>query len=129
MSLSGSVLLKIPGMWALVPLKLVLELGVGLVLRVLASQPSTLANYLLVLLLQQGLDYKQVEDIGLLAVKLVIGLVVRTFSQLELLSAGIILGPEIGKAIQPGWIVLDRDLRDEQPLWWICLECCEVFGR
>ena len=55
---------------------------------------------------------------GLLAViVLVIGLVVGASSQLGSLSAGTILGPEIGKAVWPGWMVLDGDLRDEWPLW------------
>jgi len=85
------------------------------------GKSSTLANYLLVLLLQQGFDCKQVEDVGLLAVKLVLVLVVGTSSQLESLSTGMILGP--------GWMVLDGDLRDEWPLWWIHLEHCRVFGR
>jgi len=68
---------------------------------VLASQPSTLANCSLVLLLQQGLDHKQVED-GLLAiVVLVIGLVGAS-SQLGLLSMGTILGPGTGETVQPG---------------------------
>jgi len=43
-----------------------------------------------------------VEEVGLLAVKLVIGLVVEVFSQLESLSIETILGPEIGKAVQLG---------------------------
>jgi len=42
-----------------------------------------------------------VEDVGLLANELVIGLVAGTSSQLELLSTGTILGPETDKAIQP----------------------------
>jgi len=58
-----------------------------------------LANCLLVLLLQQGFDHEQVEEVGLLAV---IVLVVRASSQLELLPAGTILGPETSKAIWPG---------------------------
>jgi len=63
-------------MQALVLLVLVLGLGVWLELNVLASQPSTSANCSLVLLLQQGLDCEWVEDVGLLAVLLlVIGLV------------------------------------------------------
>ena len=41
------------------------------------------------------------EDVGLLANKLVIGLVAGTSSQLGLLSTRIILGLEIDKAIQP----------------------------
>jgi len=68
-----------------------------------------LANCSLVLLLQWGFDYKQVEDVGLLAVKLVLGLVVGASSQLELLSTGMILGL--------GWMVLDGDLGDEWSLW------------
>ena len=57
------------------------------------------------------------EDVGLLANELVIGLVAGTSSQLELLSTGTILGPETDKAIQPEWTVLDRDLGDKWPLW------------
>ena len=57
-----------------------------------------LANYSLVLLLWQGLDYEQLEDIQL-AVKLVVRLVVGASSQLESLSTGMILGPKIGKTI------------------------------
>ena len=72
LSLSSSVLLKVSGMWALVPLELVLGLGVWLALSVLASQPSMSANCSLVLLLQQGFDCEWVEKVGLLAVKLVI---------------------------------------------------------
>jgi len=86
LSLSDSVLLKVSGMWALVPLKLILGLEVWLTLRVLASWPSISANYSLVLLLQQGFDHEWVEDVGLLAVKLVIGLVVGVSFQLGLLS-------------------------------------------
>ena len=37
-----------------------------------------------------------------LAIRLVIELVVGAFSQLGLLFAGMILGPEIGKTVQPG---------------------------
>jgi len=43
-----------------------------------------------------------VEEVGLLAVKLVIGLVAGASSQLGLLSVGTILGPETGEAVQPG---------------------------
>ena len=82
----------------------------------LASRPSTLASCSLVLSLRWGFDHKRVEEIGLLAVKLVIGLVVGASSQLGSLSAGTILGPGTGKTIQPGWIVLEGDLRDKQPL-------------
>ena len=117
------------GMWALVLLELVLELGVWLALRVLVSWPSMSANCSLVLLLWQGFDHEWVEKVGLLVVKLVIGLVVEVFSQLRLLSTGTILGPETGKAVWPGWMMLDRDLGDERPLLWICLEHYEAFGR
>jgi len=82
----------------------------------LASQLSTSASCSLVLLLQQGFDCEQVEEVGLLAVKLVIGLVVGASFQLGLLSAGTILGPETGETVWPGWIVLEGDLRDEWPL-------------
>ena len=129
LSLLGSVPLKVLGIRALVPLVLVLRPGVWLELRVLTSQPSMLANCWLVFSLQWGLDHERVEDVGLLAVVvLVIGLAEVSF-QLGLLSAGTILGPGTDKTIQPGWIVLEENLRDEQPLWWICLECCSAFGR
>jgi len=76
------------------------------------------------------LDYEWVEDIGLLAViVLVVELVAGASSQLELLSTGIILRPGTGKTVWPGWIVLEEDLGDKWPLWWIHLECCEVLGR
>jgi len=42
---------------------------------------------------------------------------VGAFSQLGLLSTGMILGPGIGEAIQLGWIILDGDLKDDQPFW------------
>ena len=116
LSLSGSVPLKVSVIQTLVPLELVLGLGVSLALRVLASQLSTLASCLLVLSLHQGLDCGQVEEVGLLAVKLVIRLVVGASSQLGLLSTGTILGPETGETIQLGWIVLEGDLGNEQPL-------------
>ena len=53
------------------------------------------------------------KEVGLLAIKLVIGLV--SF-QLGSLSAEIIFGSETGKAVQPDWMVLNKDLRDEWPL-------------
>ena len=83
----------------------------------LASRPSTLASYslVLVLLLQRGLDCERVEEVGLLAAKLVMGLVVGASSQLGSLSAGTILGPGTGETVQAGWIVLEEDLRDERP--------------
>ena len=129
LSLSGSVPLKVSGMRALVPLELVLGVGVWLVLRVLASRPSTSANCSLVLSLRQDFDHEWVEDVGLLAILLlVIELVVGASSQLGSLSTGTILGPETGKTVQAGWIVLEGDLGDEWPLWWIRLERHGAFG-
>jgi len=61
-----------------------------------------LVNCLLVFSLWQGLDHEWVEDVGLLAVKLVVELVVGAFSQLESLSAKMILEPETGKAVWLG---------------------------
>jgi len=58
-----------------------------------------LANYSLVLLLQWSFNHEQVEEVGLLAVKLVIELGVGAFSQLGSLSAGTILGPETNETI------------------------------
>ena len=81
----------------------------------LASRPSTSASYSLVLLLCWGLDCEQVEKVGLLAAKLVIGLVVGASSQLGSLFTGTILGPGTGKTVWPGWIVLEGDLGDERP--------------
>ena len=129
LSLLGSVPLKVLGMQALVPLELVLGLEVWLALRVLASRPSISANCLLVFLLRRGFDCEQVEEVGLLAAKLVLGLVVGASSQLGSLSTGTILGPGTGKTIRVGWIVLERDLGDERPRWWIRLEHRGTFGR
>ena len=81
----------------------------------LASQPSTLANCSLVFLLRRCFDRERVEEVGLLAVKLVLGLVVGASSQLGSLSTGTILGPGTGETVQAGWIVLEGDLRDERP--------------
>ena len=81
----------------------------------LASQPSTSASCSLVLLLQWGFDCERVEEVGLLAAKLVLGLVVGASSQLGSLSAGMILGPGTGETVRVGWIVLEGDLGDEQP--------------
>jgi len=68
---------------------------------VLVSRLSTLASYSLVLLLQQGLDHEQVEDIGLLAILvLVIGLA-EASCQLESLFTGMILGPGTCETIWP----------------------------
>jgi len=79
---------------------------------VLASQPSTSANCSLVLSLRQGFDHERVEEVGLLAVKLVIGLVGAS-SQLGSLSAGTILRPGTGETVRADWIVLEGDLGDE----------------
>ena len=128
LSLSGSVPLKVSEMRALFPLELVLGVGVWLVLRVLASRPSTSANCSLVLSLRRSFDCERVEDVGLLAVKLVLRLVVGASSQLGSLSAGTILGPGTGETIWAGWIVLEGDLRDEWPYWWIRLDRRGAFG-
>jgi len=82
---------------------------------VLASQLSTSASCSLVLLLRWSFDHERVEEVGLLAVKLVIELA-GIFSQLGSLFAGMILGLETGKTVWTGWIVLEGDLRDEWPL-------------
>ena len=84
-------------------------------LRVLASWPSISANCLLVFSLRRGFDCERVEEVGLLATKLVIGLVVGASSQLGLLSAGTILGPGTDETVRAGWIILEGDLRDEWP--------------
>jgi len=62
------------------------------------------------------LNCEQVEEVGLLAVKLVIGLVVEASSQLGSLSTGTILRPGTGETVQSSWIVLEGDLGDERPL-------------
>ena len=49
---------------------------------------------------------------GLLAAKLVLGLVVGASSQFGLLSAGTILGPGTGETVRTDWIVLEGDLAD-----------------
>ena len=81
----------------------------------LASRPSTLANCLLVLLLQRSFDRERVEDMGLLAMLLLVLGLAGASSQLRSLSAETILGPGTGETIQAGWIVLEGDLRDERP--------------
>ena len=57
--------------------------------------------------------HEWVEDIGLLAIKLVIELVVEVSSQLRSLFAGTILGLGTDETVWPGWIVLERNLRDK----------------
>ena len=71
------------------------------------------ANCSLVLLLWWGFDHEQVEDVGLLAILLlVLGLVGASF-QLESLFTGTILGPETDKTVQSSWTVWEEDLRDD----------------
>ena len=84
-------------------------------LRVLASRLSTSASCSLVLSLRQSFDHERIEDVGLLATKLVLGLVVGASSQFGSLSAGMILGPGTGETVRAGWIVLEGDLRDKRP--------------
>jgi len=64
---------------------------------VFASQLSTLANCLLVLSLQQDFDHEQVEEVDLLEVRLVAGLVIRVSSQLGSLYIEMILGLGTGE--------------------------------
>ena len=128
LSLLGSVSLKVSGMRALVPLELVLGPGVWLELRVLESQLSTSANCSL-LLLQRGFDRERVEDVGLLVKLLLVLGLAGASSQLGSLSAGTILGPGTGETVLPDWIVLEGDLGDDRPLWWIHLECRSTFGK
>ena len=61
-----------------------------------------LANFSLVFSLQWGLDHKQVKDVGLLVVLLLVIELVKASSQLESLSTGMILRPETSKTIWPG---------------------------
>jgi len=84
---------------------------------VLASRPSTPAScsLVLVLLLRWGFNRERVEDVGLLAILLLVLGLVGASSQLGSLSAGTILGPGTGEAVWAGWIVLERDLGDEWP--------------
>jgi len=58
-----------------------------------------------------------VKNISLLAVKLVLGLVAGVSSQLISLFVRTILGPGTGKTVWPDWIVLDRNFRNNWPLW------------
>jgi len=53
---------------------------------------------------------------GLLAILLLVLGLVGASSQLGSLFAGMILGPGTGETIWAGWIVLEGDLGDEQPL-------------
>ena len=60
-----------------------------------------LANCSLVLLLQQSFDHEWVEEVNLLAIKLVVGLAEASF-QLGSLSTETILRPGTGKTVWPG---------------------------
>ena len=60
---------------------------------------------------------------GLLAILLLVLGLMEASSQLESLSAEMILRPGTGKTF------LEGDLGDKQPLWWICLERHGAFGR
>jgi len=60
-----------------------------------------LANCSLVLSLQWSFDHEQVEEVSLLAVLLVVGLVTEASSQLGSLSAEMILGSGIGETVWP----------------------------
>ena len=82
----------------------------------LASQPSTSANCSLVLSLRWGFDHERVEDVGLLAILLLVLGLAGASSQLGSLSAGTILGPGTGETVRAGWIVLEGDFGDERPL-------------
>ena len=53
---------------------------------------------------------------GLLAILLLVLGLAGVSSQLGSLSIETILGPGTGKTVQPGWIVLEEDLREEWPL-------------
>ena len=53
---------------------------------------------------------------GLLAILLLVLGLVGASSQLESLSAGMILGPGTGKTVWLGWIVLEEDLGDKWSL-------------
>ena len=128
LSLSGSVLLKVSEMQALFPLELVLGVGVWLLLRVLASWPSTLANCSLVLSLQWYFDCEWVEDICLLVILLLVLGLAGASSQLGSLSTETILRLGTGKTVWAGWIVLEGDLGDERPCWWSRLEHRGAFG-
>ena len=86
-------------------------------LRVLASRPSTSAScsLVLVLSLRRGFDRERVEDVGLLAISLLVLGLAGASSQLGSLSAGTILGPGTGETVWAGWIVLEGDFGDERP--------------
>ena len=53
---------------------------------------------------------------GLLAILLLVLELAETSSQLGSLSVGAILGPGTDETVWPGWIILEGNFRDEQPL-------------
>ena len=107
-----------------------ISIGSGGLIRIkyVSKSAEYLGQLFISIFAPMGFDYEWVEEVGLLAVKLVLGLVVGASSQLESLSTGTILGPGIDKTVQAGWIVLEGDLRDERPRWWSRLEHCGAFG-
>ena len=62
------------------------------------------------------MDREQVEDMGLLAILLLVLELAGVSSQLGSLSAEAILGPGTGETVWPGWIILEGNFGDEQPL-------------
>ena len=73
-----------------------------------------LTNYSLVFSFWQGLDHEWVEDVGLLAIIILVArLVVEAFSQLGLLFTEMILGPRTSETVWPDWIILEGNLGDE----------------
>ena len=128
LSLSGSVPLKVSGMRAFSSPRISVRCGSLISIKSVSKSAEYFSQLFVSIIALTGFDREQVEDVGLLVAKLVLGLVVGASSQLGSLSAGMIFGPRTGKAIWSGWIVLDGDLRDDQPLWWICLEYCGAFG-
>ena len=66
------MLLKVLGIWALVPFRLKLRLRVWLILSMFTIQPSMLANYSFVeLLIYWGFNCEQAEELGLLVTRLI----------------------------------------------------------
>jgi len=95
LSLSGSVLLKVLEMQALILLELELGSGFWLAVNVFTIWLSMLVNCSLVLLLYWSFNCEQVIELDLLVAELVVG----ASSQLGLLSTETILGLETGETI------------------------------
>ena len=72
---------------------------IWLALRMFASQPSISVNYSLILSLQWSFNYKWVEEVNLLDIRLVTKLVTGASSQLKSLSVKTILGPKTGETV------------------------------